>query len=173
MGDTHHVPNSISTFHGSESTYTWHTTHVSTSPLGDVIITHHFGSFPTIYGVDLLQTSKIWVLAFLLPLHSVSLTSQSPKFFQVTLSALSLDLTVLNFFPLLPNRSYDSNILSVELSLSLVKYHTDCGFILPLLLLSFVTWPTNPLVLRNILRFKIGSSEQHFLSKPWVQRPLI
>jgi hypothetical protein len=45
MGDSRHVPNAISIFHDSRPTDTWHTSHVSTSPPGDVIMTHHFYSF--------------------------------------------------------------------------------------------------------------------------------
>jgi hypothetical protein len=71
-------------------------THVSTSPPGDVIMTHHFGSS----GFESFNSS---MLAFS---H---------------------------------NRSYGSNTPSVERSLSMVKYHADYGFILSLLLLSFVT----------------------------------
>jgi hypothetical protein len=89
--------------------------------------------------------------------HSTSLDCQTTKGFQDNLPTPSPDLMVVKVFPLLKNRSYHSNTPSVERSLSVVKYHTSCGFILPLLLLSFVTWPSNPLALKNILRFEIGS----------------
>jgi hypothetical protein len=96
-------------------------------------------------------------------------TVELPKCFPNIFTAPSPDLTIVRvfFFPLLLNRSYGSNTPSVEHSLSMVKYHDGFGFILPQLLLSFVTQPSNPLTLKNNLRFEIGSSEHHFHSKPW------
>jgi hypothetical protein len=77
--------------------------------------------------------------------------------FQDNPPAPSLDLTVIKGFPFLLNRPYGSHTPSVELFLFVVKYHAGCGFILLLLLLSFVTGPSNSLALINILRFEIGS----------------
>ena len=42
------------------------------------------------------------------------------------------------------------------LSLPMAIYHTDCSFIIPLHLLSFVTWSSSSLTLRNILRSEIS-----------------
>ena len=42
------------------------------------------------------------------------------------------------------------------LSLPMAIYHTDCSFIIPLHLLSFVTWSSGPLTLKNILRYEIS-----------------
>jgi hypothetical protein len=61
MGNMRHVPDSISIFHGLESTYSWHTTHVSTSPPGDVIMTPRFGSsgFSTLWAhIEHLSPTK-------------------------------------------------------------------------------------------------------------------
>jgi hypothetical protein len=94
--------------------------------------------------------------------HSTSPNCRTPKGFQDNLPAPSPGSDGHKGLSFFPNRSYGSNTPSVELSLSMVKYHADCGFILPLLLLSFVTRPSNPLALRNILRFEIGSIRTPF-----------
>jgi len=196
----------------------WHTSHVSMSPSGDVIMNHHFGSLgfgsfnssmltvsrsalsrsslsidmcpSQSYICDLLRdfrslspsTLEILQSDFpLLPRHRSSYPDSFPMIYGVDLirkfvpQCIPLRPTVelrkasrITFLHLLwiwwlwrnfifPSRSYDSNTPSVERSHSMVNYHPDCGFIIPLLLLSFIIWPSNPLALKNILRLEIGS----------------
>jgi hypothetical protein len=129
---------------------------------------------PQIYGVDIFRTSELRDFCLSLTFASI--------FFDIMKSEVipSYPFCTFSRFDGQKNVSFPSKqilrptpqVLN-SLSLSMSKYHADYGFILPLLLLSFVTWPSNPLALRNILRFEIGSFEHHFHSKPCVQRPLI
>jgi hypothetical protein len=102
---------------------------------------------------SLHTTSSLWASGFCASTHSTSPDCRTQKGFQDNLSAPLLDVMVIKDSPFsqIDSMAPTPQVLS---SLSLVKYHADCGFILLLLLLSFVTRPSYPLGSQKHSKFR-------------------
>jgi hypothetical protein len=162
--------------------------HISLFPVAEItklrftfFLIQRSSFLPLIYGVDHFRTSEFWASGVRASHISLFSIAEIAKGFQDNSPAPSLDLTVMRDFLSSRTDSMAPTLHALSsLSLSLAKYHIDCGLfffffflIIPLHLLSFVTRPSNPLALRNNLRFEISPSRPNFYLKLRVQWPLI